>query len=61
MGGKWIEAKIVTCSEVLEQVCGILYGMDIKGVAIEDPNDIYSGGWIILTQAYLNMAARLLL
>lgn len=44
MGGKWIEAKIVTCSEVLEQVCGILYGMDIKGVAIEDPNDIYSGG-----------------
>lgn len=44
MEGKWTEVKIVTCSGAVEQVCGILYGIGVKGVAIEDPNDIYSGG-----------------
>jgi ribosomal protein L11 methyltransferase len=40
MDGKWMEIKIVTTSAALEPVTGIFYGLDVKGVAIEDPNDI---------------------
>lgn len=40
MQGKWIEVKVVTTSEALEPVSGIFYTLDVKGVAIEDPNDI---------------------
>jgi ribosomal protein L11 methyltransferase len=40
--GKWFEVKIITSSEAVEPVSGIFYGMDVKGVAIEDPNDIFS-------------------
>ena len=40
MDGKWIEIKIVTISSALEPISGIFYGLDVKGVAIEDPNDI---------------------
>jgi ribosomal protein L11 methyltransferase len=40
MQGKWIEVKIVTTSEAVEPVSGIYYGLDVKGVAIEDPRDI---------------------
>lgn len=43
MQGKWIEIKIVTTSTALEPVTGIFYGLDVKGVAIEDPNDLYEG------------------
>lgn len=42
MQGKWIEVKIVTTSKVIEPVSGIFYSLDVKGVAIEDPEDIYS-------------------
>ena len=42
MNGKWIEIKIVTKSEAVEPVSGIFYSFDIKGIAIEDPEDIYS-------------------
>lgn len=40
MQGTWIEVRVVTKSEALEPVSGIFYGLDCKGVAIEDPNDI---------------------
>lgn len=40
MDGKWIEIKIITASSAVEPVSGIFYGLDVKGVAIEDPNDI---------------------
>lgn len=40
MQGQWVEVKIVTSSDALEPVSGIFYGLDVKGVAIEDPNDI---------------------
>jgi ribosomal protein L11 methyltransferase len=42
MNGKWIEIKIVTKSEAIEPVSGIFYSFDVKGIAIEDPQDIYS-------------------
>ena len=40
MQGTWIEVRIITKSEALEPVSGIFYGLDCKGVAIEDPDDI---------------------
>jgi ribosomal protein L11 methyltransferase len=40
MNGVWVEVKVVTTSEAIEPVSGIFYGLDVKGVAIEDPNDI---------------------
>ncbi|GFP77044.1 50S ribosomal protein L11 methyltransferase [Clostridium fungisolvens] len=40
MNGTWIEIKVISKSEALEPVSGIFYGLDCKGVAIEDPNDI---------------------
>ncbi|MEG0371531.1 MAG: 50S ribosomal protein L11 methyltransferase [Clostridium sp.] len=40
MEGKWFEVKIVTKSEAVEPVSGIFYGLDVKGVSIEDPEDI---------------------
>ncbi|WP_163194264.1 50S ribosomal protein L11 methyltransferase [Clostridium thermarum] len=40
MNGKWYEVKVITKSEAVEPISGIFYGMDVKGVAIEDPNDI---------------------
>ncbi|MCX7884023.1 MAG: 50S ribosomal protein L11 methyltransferase [Caloramator sp.] len=40
MKGKWIEVKIITSTTAVEPISGIFYGLDVKGVAIEDPNDI---------------------
>ncbi len=40
MQGKWIEMQVITKSEALEPVSGIFYGMNVNGVAIEDPRDI---------------------
>ncbi|MEG1287038.1 MAG: 50S ribosomal protein L11 methyltransferase [Clostridium sp.] len=40
MQGTWIEIRVITKSEALEPISGIFYGLDCKGVAIEDPNDI---------------------
>lgn len=42
MEGKWYEIKVVTKSCAIEEVSGIFYTFDIKGVAIEDPDDIIS-------------------
>ena len=40
MEGTWIEVKVITKSEALESISSIFYGLDCKGVAIEDPQDI---------------------
>ena len=40
MEGTWIEVRVITESEALEPISGIFYGLDCKGVAIEDPQDI---------------------
>lgn len=42
MEKEWLEVKIITTSTAVEPVSGIFYGLDVKGVAIEDPNDILS-------------------
>lgn len=40
MEGTWIEVRVITKSEALEPISGIFYGLDCKGIAIEDPEDI---------------------
>lgn len=40
MDKQWIEVSIVTSSEAVEAVSGILYNTGVKGVSIEDPEDI---------------------
>lgn len=40
MSGRWYEVKVVTKSEAIEPISGIFYGLDVKGVSVEDPNDI---------------------
>lgn len=40
MNGEWNEIKVVVPVEAIEPVSSILYGMDVKGLSIEDPNDI---------------------
>ncbi|MTK11441.1 MAG: 50S ribosomal protein L11 methyltransferase [Clostridiaceae bacterium] len=50
MDKEWIEVAIVTSSEAVEAVSGILYNTGVKGVSIEDPEDIefkkkHPGDW----------------
>lgn len=40
LDGRWIEVRVITESEALEEVSGIFYTLDCKGIAIEDPQDI---------------------
>lgn len=40
MDKEWMEVAIVTSSEAIEAVSGILYNTGVKGVSIEDPEDI---------------------
>ena len=42
MNGEWNEVRIVVPLEAIEPVTGILYGMDVKGISLEDPNDLLS-------------------
>lgn len=37
---KWIEISVMTTSEAIEPISSIFYGLNVKGVAIEDSNDI---------------------
>ena len=40
MNGEWNEIRVVVPVAAIEAVSSILYGMDVKGLSIEDPNDI---------------------
>ncbi|CAB1240530.1 50S ribosomal protein L11 methyltransferase [Clostridium sp. MT-14] len=40
MKKEWIEVAIITSSEAVEAVSGILYNTGVQGVSIEDPKDI---------------------
>jgi len=40
MDKEWLELTVTTSSEAVEAVCGILYNTGVKGISIEDPDDI---------------------
>lgn len=40
MDKEWIEVAVITSSEAVEAVSGIFYNTNVKGVSIEDPEDI---------------------
>ncbi|AJA48379.1 ribosomal protein L11 methyltransferase [Clostridium pasteurianum DSM 525 = ATCC 6013] len=56
----WLEVSIITSSEAVEAVNGILYNTDVKGVSIEDPNDIefkkkHPGDWDYFDETLLTV------
>lgn len=42
MNGEWNKVRIVVSLEAIEAVTAILYGMDVKGISLEDPTDFLS-------------------
>jgi ribosomal protein L11 methyltransferase len=60
MDKEWIEVTIVTSSEAVEAVSGILYNTGVKGVSIEDPEDIefkkkHPGDWDYFDETLLEV------
>ncbi len=60
MDKDWIEVAIVTSSEAVEAVSGILYNTEVKGVSIEDPEDIefkkkHPGDWDYFDESLLTV------
>lgn len=60
MEKEWLEVSIITTSEAVEAVNGILYNTDVKGVSIEDPNDIefkkkHPGDWDYFDETLLKV------
>ncbi|MDD3223847.1 MAG: 50S ribosomal protein L11 methyltransferase [Clostridium sp.] len=57
---EWIEVNIVTSSEAVEAVNGILYNTDVKGVSIEDAEDVefkkkHPGDWDYFDETLLHI------
>ena len=50
MNGEWNEIKIIVPKDLQEPVASILYGMDVKGISIEDPDDLYRAASYVLSQ-----------
>ncbi len=60
MDREWIEVKIITSSEAVEAVNGILYNTEVKGVSIEDSNDLefkkkHAGDWDYFDETLLKV------
>lgn len=60
MDKEWLEVSIITSSEAVEAVNGILYNTAVKGVAIEDSEDIefkkeHHGDWDYFDETLLNV------
>ncbi|OFI07189.1 ribosomal protein L11 methyltransferase [Clostridium acetireducens DSM 10703] len=60
MNKDWIEVTVVTTSEAVEAVSGIFYNTGVKGVAIEDPEDIefkkkHPGDWDYFDETLLKV------
>ena len=60
MDKEWFEVNIITSSEAVEAVTGILYNTEVKGVSIEDSNDIefkkkHPGDWDYFDETLINV------
>lgn len=60
MDKEWLELNIITSSEAVEAVTGILYNTPIKGIAIEDSEDLefkkkHPGDWDYFDETLLNV------
>lgn len=56
----WMEVTVVTSSEAVEAVSGIMYNTGVKGVSIEDPEDIefkkkHPGDWDYFDETLLDV------
>ena len=60
MNKDWIEITIITSSEAVEAVQGILYTTDVKGVSVVDSEDLefkekHPGDWDYFDEEILNI------
>lgn len=60
MDKDWIEISIVTSSEAVEAIQGILYTTDVKGVSVQDSEDVEfkkknPGDWDYFDESILNI------
>lgn len=60
MDKEWLEVTIVTSSEAVEAITGILYNTGIKGISIEDSQDVEfkkknPGDWDYFDESLLNI------
>ncbi|MDF2502850.1 MULTISPECIES: 50S ribosomal protein L11 methyltransferase [Clostridium] len=60
MEKEWLEVNIITSSEAVEAINGILYNTDVKGVSIEDPDDLefkknHPGDWDYFDETLLTV------
>jgi ribosomal protein L11 methyltransferase len=60
MDKEWLEVAIITSSEAVEAVCGILYNTNVKGISIEDPEDVefkkkHPGDWDYFDETLLDI------
>lgn len=60
MDKDWLEVSIITSSEAVEAVTGILYNTPVKGISIEDSNDVefkrkHPGDWDYFDESLLNV------
>lgn len=60
MSKEWIEVSIVTTSEAVEAVSGILYNTEVEGISIEDTKDIefkkkHPGDWDYFDESLLKI------
>lgn len=60
MNKEWIEVSIVTTSEAVEAVSGILYNTEVGGISIEDTRDIefkkkHPGDWDYFDESLLKI------
>lgn len=60
MDKDWIEVNVITSSEAVEAVTGILYNTPVKGIAIEDSKDVefkkkHPGDWDYFDETLLNV------
>ncbi|MDF2884127.1 MAG: ribosomal protein methyltransferase [Clostridiaceae bacterium] len=60
MDKNWLEVTIITSSEAIEAVSGILYNTPVNGISIEDPQDIefkkkHPGDWDYFDESLLKV------
>lgn len=60
MDKEWLEVTIITSSEAVEAVSGILYNTGVKGVSIQDSEDVefkkkHPGDWDYFDESLLNI------
>lgn len=55
MNGEWNEVRVIVPKEFIEPVSSIFYDMDVKGLSIEDPDDLLKSERTPVTWDYVDI------